>query len=136
MISLLLTSFVLLSLLATLSAQAQIPASTVFELGASAEVKMVEGYFQPGASGPAVEWDFGNLTDPGEAWTWYAMDPDTTMFADSFPSANLAFPFPMGDTAESIVYYRFANDSLSLVGSASTLNSGGSFFSIRSLIPI
>ena len=107
-----------------LQAQPTITKDVVFDLGATAPIQFVDNFFQPGASGENVSWDFGSVNATGNAWTWEAKDAATTQFADSFPSANLAFPFPQGDTAENLVYYRFSNDSLQLVGAAST-NIGG-----------
>ncbi|MEM7369225.1 MAG: T9SS type A sorting domain-containing protein [Bacteroidota bacterium] len=113
-------------------AQPTITKDVVFELGSSAPIQFADGYFQPGIAGENVTWDVSSIPTTGDSWTWNALDPATTAFADSFPSANLAFPFPMGDTAENLTYYRQEEDSLFFLGAASSNIGGGgeTFFNI------
>lgn len=129
--SLIISTLFLLSVLMGIT-QPTINKDVVFELGASAPIQFADGYFQPGASGEHVSWDYSSIAATGNPWTWNALDPTTTAFADSFPSANLAFPFPEGDTAENLTYYRQEADSLFFLGAASSNIGGGgeTFFNI------
>jgi len=110
-----------IALTTCLSAQATINANTVLTIGESAPVKLGLDYWNPGPSGPNQSWDFSSVGHK-QTWDWRFYDPATTAFADSFPSANMAFALPVADSPESWSYYRFANDSLHYLGSASIIS--------------
>ncbi|MEL7531022.1 MAG: T9SS type A sorting domain-containing protein [Bacteroidota bacterium] len=110
-----------LSLTTFVWAQATINANTVLNIGESAPVKLGLDYWNPGPAGANQTWDFSALGH-NQTWDWQFYDPTTTVFADSFPSANMAFALPVANSPESWSYYRFANDSLQYLGSASILS--------------
>ncbi|MEM6344210.1 MAG: T9SS type A sorting domain-containing protein [Bacteroidota bacterium] len=101
--------------------QATIDANTVLNIGESAPVKLGLNFWNPGPAGANQSWDF-SAVDHNQDWDWRFYDPAETVFADSFPSANMAFALPVANSPESWSYYRFANDSLQYLGSASILS--------------
>ncbi len=101
--------------------QATIDANTVLQIGESTSVKLGLDYWNPGPGGANQNWDFSALSH-NQDWDWRFYDPSQTVFADSFPSANMAFALPVANAPESWSYYRFANDSLHYLGAASILS--------------
>lgn len=113
--------FVCLALSTALWGQAIINANTVLTIGESAPVKLGLDYWNPGPSGVNQSWDF-SAVGHNQTWDWRFYDPTETVFVDSFPSANMAFVLPIAGSPESWSYYRFTNDSLHYLGSASILS--------------
>ncbi|MFK7920384.1 MAG: T9SS type A sorting domain-containing protein [Bacteroidia bacterium] len=110
-----------LALTSTLWSQATINGNTVLTIGESVPVNLGLDYWNPGPSGANQTWDF-SAVGHNQTWDWRFYDPSETVFADSFPSANMAFALPIENSPESWSYYRFANDSLHYLGSASILS--------------
>ncbi|RMG27826.1 MAG: hypothetical protein D6730_06320, partial [Bacteroidetes bacterium] len=79
-----------------LCAQPTITEKALIQLGESAPVQfVVPGNFNPGPSGADVNWDFSQVQNDALSFEWKALPPMESPFADSFPSANVAFRFPL-----------------------------------------
>lgn len=119
------------------TAQPIITDQVVFALGETAPVSYLEGSFAPGPAGANVTWDFSGLSGSGVSFAWEALEPINTPFADSFPSATLAFLFPdttQTGTSENWIYYRMENSVLDLLGTTSVLTENGGADTVYSLM--
>lgn len=75
---------------------------------------------EAGGAGNNQTWDFSNLTETGETFSFRYIDVSETQFGSSFPNANIAYT---NDTAE--VFYQVDNSSWTRWGVA--YDGGGEF---------
>lgn len=125
------TIFTFLGLLLAnvLIAQPTIDQTVLLQVGDIANVQpfpQAIAAFDPGPAGADVSWDFSSVQAQGAAYSWKAVEPSTSPYADSFPSATLAYEV-LEDTSSWVYYYTHTSAALNLLGGIGAIGANDTF---------
>lgn len=94
------------------------------------QVGSVQGAaLSPGASGADVIWDFSSLVPTGDYDTLYYVNPSTTLYASSFPTANISIRnWESGENCNGFEYYIKSSTGMQWLGMGNCWNTPPEIF--------